>query len=127
MNAIDPTPPLGMTTAILERLVAVEQTEAVRILYACESGSRARGFASPDSDYDVRFIYVRPRDWYLSIDLEHCRDVIERPIEDVLDINGWDLRKSLQLMRKSNPPLFSGCTRPSSTRRSRDFARRCWP
>jgi hypothetical protein len=91
---------------ILERLAAIEQTEAVRILYACESGSRAWGFASPDSDYDVRFIYVRPRDRYLSIDLERRRDVIERPIEDVLDINGWDLRKALQLMRKSNPPLF---------------------
>lgn len=91
---------------ILERLAAIEQTEAVRILYACESGSRAWGFASPDSDYDVRFIYVRPQDWYLSIDLERRRDVIERPIEGVLDINGWDLRKALQLMRKSNPPLF---------------------
>jgi len=56
---------------ILERLAAIERAEAVRILYACESGSRAWGFASPDSDYDVRFIYVRPRDWYLSIDLEH--------------------------------------------------------
>jgi hypothetical protein len=50
---------------ILERLGSIEQTEAVRILYACESGSRAWGFASPDSDYDVRFLYVRPRDWYL--------------------------------------------------------------
>ncbi len=91
---------------ILERLGSIEQTEAVRILYACESGSRAWGFASPDSDYDVRFLYVRPRDWYLSIDLERRRDVIERPIEGVLDINGWDLRKALQLMHKSNPPLF---------------------
>ena len=91
---------------ILERLAAIERAEAVRILYACESGSRAWSFASPDSDYDVRFICVRPRDWYLSIDLEHRRDVIERPIEGVLDINGWDLRKALQLMRKSNPPLF---------------------
>ena len=106
MKTIAPNPPSDITATILERLVAIEHTEAVRILYACESGSRAWGFASPDSDYDVRFIYVRPRDWYLSIDLEHRRDVIERPIEDVLDINGWDLRKSLQLMRKSNPPLF---------------------
>jgi len=91
---------------ILEHLASIEQTEAVRILYACESGSRAWGFASPDSDYDVRFLYVRPRDWYLSIDLERRRNVIERPIEGVLDINGWDLRKALQLMHKSNPPLF---------------------
>ncbi len=91
---------------ILERLATIEQAEAVRILYACESGSRAWGFASPDSDYDVRFVYIRPRDWYLSIDLERRRDVIECPIEGVLDINGWDLRKALRLMHKSNPPLF---------------------
>ncbi len=99
-------PPVVIVPTILERLAAIEQTHAVRILYACESGSRAWGFASPDSDYDVRFIYVHPRDWYLRVDLEYCRDVIECPIEDVLDINGWDFRKALQLMRKSNPPLF---------------------
>ena len=105
-DATSNTSPMSPTASILERLAVIEHTEAVRILYACESGSRAWGFASPDSDYDVRFIYVRPRDWYLSIDLEHRRDVIERPIEGVLDINGWELRKALQLMRKSNPPLF---------------------
>ncbi|MBK7982506.1 MAG: nucleotidyltransferase domain-containing protein [Candidatus Competibacteraceae bacterium] len=93
-------------TEILERLDAIERRDAVRILYACESGSRAWGFASPDSDYDVRFIYAHPRDWYLSVHVERRRDVIERPIEDLLDINGWDLRKALQLMLKSNPPLF---------------------
>lgn len=65
-------------------------------LYACESGSRAWGFASKDSDYDVRFIYLRKPDWYLSIDLEHRRDVIELPIQDDLDINGWDFRKALR-------------------------------
>ena len=106
---------------ILERLAAIEQTEAVRILYACESGSRAWGFASPDSDYDVRFLYVRPRDWYLSIDLEHRRDVIERPIEGVLDINGWDLRKAPQLMRKSNPPLFEWLHSPLAYRAQEEF------
>lgn len=86
---------------------------------------RAWGFASPDSDYDVRFIYAHPRDWYLRIDLEYCRDVIECPIEGVLDINGWDLRKALQLMRKSNPPLFDSCIRRWFTRRNRDFRRQC--
>ncbi len=96
----------SITAAILERLAAIEHTYAVRILYACESGSRAWGFASPDSDYDVRFIYVRPRDEYLCIDLERRRDVIECPIEGVFDINGWDWRKALQLMCKGNPPLF---------------------
>ena len=81
-------------------------SEAVRIRYACESWSRAWSFPSVDSDYDVRFIYLHTRDWYLSIDLEHKRDVIERPIDDQLDITGWDLRKALQLLRRFNPPLM---------------------
>lgn len=68
------------------------------------------GFPSQDSDYDVRFIYVRPMDWYLSI--RDRRDVIERPISDQLDINGWDLRKALQLFRKSNPPLLEWLQSP---------------
>jgi predicted nucleotidyltransferase len=84
----------------------IEIREGVRILYACESGSRAWGFPSADSDYDVRFIYLHPKDWYLSIDLEHKPDVIECPIDDQLDITGWDLRKALQLLRKFNPPLM---------------------
>ncbi len=88
------------------KLDQIEKEQQVSILYACESGSRAWGFESQDSDYDVRFIYVRPRDWYLSVDLESRRDVIELPVDEVFDINGWDLRKSLQLMRKSNPALM---------------------
>jgi hypothetical protein len=95
-----------MKQEILARLSHLEQEEGVRILYACESGSRAWGFPSTDSDYDVRFIYLQPQDWYLSIDLEKKRDVIERPINDQIDLNGWDLRKALWLYRKSNPPLL---------------------
>lgn len=91
-------------------LKRIEQEEGVRILYACESGSRAWGFPSKDSDYDVRFIYVRPVDWYLSI--FEKRDVIERPISDQLDINGWDLKKALNLFRKSNPPLLEWLQSP---------------
>lgn len=91
---------------ILAQLAEIEAAEDVHILYACESGSRAWGFASNDSDWDVRFIYLRTMDWYLSIDLEHKRDVIEKPVSDLLDISGWDLRKALWLFRKSNPPLI---------------------
>ena len=72
-----------------------------RILLAVESGSRAWGFPSPDSDYDVRFIYVRPIEHYLK--LEQNRDVIELPINDLLDMNGWDLKKALCLLHRSNP------------------------
>jgi predicted nucleotidyltransferase len=91
---------------ILRTLSTIEQEHQVKVLYACESGSRAWGFASTDSDYDVRFLYLRPKDWYLSINLERKRDVIELPIEDSLDVNGWDLRKALRLFQKSNPPLL---------------------
>lgn len=97
---------------IQERLDATEAEHGVRILYACESGSRAWGFASTDSDYDVRFLYVRPPDWYLSVNVERMRDVIEYPIVDDLDINGWDLRKALLLFRKSNPPLLEWLASP---------------
>lgn len=97
---------------ILRRLSQIEQEEQVHIFYACESGSRAWGFPSVDSDYDVRFLYLRSKDWYLSIDVEDKRDVIERPINDELDISGWDLRKALKLLRKSNPPLLEWLTSP---------------
>ncbi|GMK42285.1 hypothetical protein PCCS19_53440 [Paenibacillus sp. CCS19] len=95
---------------INEQLRRIEEEEQVRILYACESGSRAWGFPSQDSDYDVRFIYIRRPEWYLSI--REGRDVIERPISDQLDISGWDLRKALGLYRKSNPPMLEWLQSP---------------
>lgn len=91
---------------IRRRLEQLAAENDVRILYACESGSRAWGFESADSDYDVRFLYLRRPEWYLAIDLELQRDVLEPPIDDPFDIAGWDLRKALQLYRKSNPPLY---------------------
>ncbi|MHC4214967.1 MAG: nucleotidyltransferase domain-containing protein [Planctomycetota bacterium] len=95
-----------MKEKILQALASIEEKSDVKILYACESGSRAWGFESTDSDYDVRFIYLHRPNWYLSINIESKRDVIEIPIDGVLDINGWDLRKALKLFRKSNPPLY---------------------
>lgn len=93
-----------MKEIIIEKLKEIEQIHNVKVLFAVESGSRAWGFPSQDSDYDVRFVYIRHPDWYLSIDDK--RDVIEVPINDLLDINGWDIRKALKLFRKSNPPLL---------------------
>ena len=93
-----------MKSRILSRLYELEAEEDFRIVYACESGSRAWGFPSADSDYDVRFLYVRPVEWYLSIDFKG--DVFELPAHDGLDISGWDLKKALLLFRKSNPPLL---------------------
>ena len=99
-----------MRETILRKLSEIENRENVKILLAVESGSRAWGFASPDSDYDVRFIYVRPKENYLR--LEKTRDVIELPIEGELDINGWDLDKTLRLLRASNPTLFEWFSSP---------------
>ena len=93
-----------MQEIIRAKLGEIESKENVRIFYACESGSRAWGFPSSDSDYDVRFLYIHPTEWYLSI--ENQCDVIEYPVNDQLDINGWDIRKALKLFRKSNPPLL---------------------
>jgi len=97
---------------ILERIRAAETEHNVKVIYAIESGSRAWGFASPNSDYDVRFVYVRPKDWYLTIDVEDKRDVIEYPIVDDIDINGWDLRKALKLLRRSNPAIIEWLQSP---------------
>ncbi|SMC29667.1 hypothetical protein SAMN02745857_04002 [Andreprevotia lacus DSM 23236] len=95
---------------IQTELDAIEARRDVKVLFACESGSRGWGFASPDSDYDVRFIYVHKLDWYLQV--EPQRDVIEMPISDELDISGWELRKALQLLRGSNPTLFEWLDSP---------------
>lgn len=97
---------------IRRRLAAAEAEHDVRIVYACESGSRAWGFASPDSDYDVRFLYVRRPDWYLSFDIERRRDVIEYPIVDEIDCNGWDLRKALYLFSRTNGALLEWLNSP---------------
>ena len=99
-----------MREIILEELRKIEEQENVKIIMAIESGSRAWGFASPDSDYDVRFIYVRKESDYLK--LEKFRDVIEWKLDDVLDINGWDIRKALQLLHNSNPTVFEWCASP---------------
>lgn len=92
-----------MRERVLQELLRIERQNNVRILLAVESGSRARGFASPDSDYDVRFVYAHERDWCLSIFED--RDVIEEMLPDRLDINGWDLRKTLRLFSKCNLAL----------------------
>lgn len=99
-----------MKELIQEKLREIERREECRILLAVESGSRAWGFASPDSDYDVRFIYVRPEKAYLRLD--RTRDVIEVPINDELDINGWDIDKTLRLLHKSNPTVFEWFSSP---------------
>ena len=89
-----------MRARVRTELAGIAGTKDVSVLLAVESGSRAWGFHSPDSDYDVRFIYAEPIDWHLKVALG--RDVIERPISDELDISGWNLRKTLGLILNSN-------------------------
>jgi len=99
-----------MQNRIKQQLRDIEQQYQIKILYACESGSRAWGFPSPNSDYDVRFIYVHPRDKYLSIDEPATQ--LTFPINDELDFHGWDLKKTLQLIRKSNTTPFEWLQSP---------------
>lgn len=112
-------------------LARIEREHCARILYAVESGSRAWGFASRDSDFDVRFLYLHPLECYLSI--SERRDVIECPIDGLLDVSGWDLRKALGLFRKSNPPLLEWlgspivyCDRFGLAARLRELTRECF-
>ena len=108
-----------MDSIILNKLKDIEEKENVKIIMAVESGSRAWGFASPDSDYDVRFVYVRTLQDYLR--LEKSKDIIEWQLDDVLDINGWDLKKALQLMYDSNPSIFEWCASPIVYKGSKAF------
>lgn len=108
-NAPENIPP-QTRRKLIEMIAGLEREHGVRILYACESGSRAWGFPSPNSDFDGRFIYAHPRDWYFS--LEEERDVIEIPTDGILDLGGWDLRKTLRLVMKSNPVIWEWLQSP---------------
>ncbi|WP_174866428.1 nucleotidyltransferase domain-containing protein [Pectobacterium polaris] len=100
----------AMRTRIKLVLQDVEERYQVKVLYACESGSRGWGFSSPDSDYDVRFLYVHRPEWYLRV--EPQRDVIELPIDDELDVCGWEWRKALGLLKRANPTLIEWLDSP---------------
>ncbi len=109
-----------MLKKVREKLKEIEERENIKILHCVESGSRAWGFASPDSDYDVRFIYVRSKEYYLRLD--KTRDVIEWQLDETLDISGWDLQKALKLLHKSNPTLFEWNSSPIVYKTTEDWA-----
>lgn len=111
-----------MTTLIHKALDELERERGVEVLFAAESGSRAWGFASPDSDYDVRFIYRHPRNWYLRV--SEPRDVIERMLPNDLDVSGWDLRKALRLFQRGNVALYEWLGSPIVYREKSVFAAR---
>lgn len=110
-----------MQEIIPAKLKEIEERENIRVIHCVESGSRAWGFASPDSDYDVRFIYVRPVEHYLRLD--KTRDVIEWQLDDILDINGWDLQKALRLLHGSNPTLFEWNNSPIVYKTTSEWAK----
>ncbi|WP_235299697.1 nucleotidyltransferase domain-containing protein [Portibacter marinus] len=100
-----------MTDKIRKYLKSIEESKNIEILWACETGSRAWGFASTDSDFDIRLIYVHKKDWYLS--LSEKKDTIDKMLENNdIDISGWDLKKSLALLRKSNAPILERIQSP---------------
>jgi uncharacterized protein len=113
-----------MRQTILTTLAEVERDHKIKILFSCESGSRAWGFPSPDSDYDVRFIYSRPYAYYLSI-LDHRHD-LRFPISGELDIYGWDIRKVLKLVLKSNTTPFEWLQSPIIYRENKTFQDALW-
>jgi uncharacterized protein len=99
-----------MRTEILNELSRLEQAHNIKVLYAVESGSRAWGFASTDSDWDVRYLYIHRLDWYLSID--EGKDNLLEILPNNIDLAGWELKKALRLFRKSNPPLLEWLRSP---------------
>lgn len=116
--------PDDIRAEIVRRLKNAEAEHGVRILFAIESGSRAWGFASPNSDFDVRFVYMHEPKWYQAVDLEERRDVIEYEIVDDIDLNGWDVRKALRLFWKSNPAFVEWIQSPVIYRDDSVFRRR---
>lgn len=108
-----------MKTKILNKLSAIERDKNIEILFAVESGSRAWGFASPDSDYDIRFVYKHKKDWYLN--LWEQTDTIQFMTEDDLDGSGWDVRKALRLLAKSNASFTGWLFSPIIYRANDDF------
>lgn len=113
-----------MKTTIQQKLSEIEKTHGIKILYSCESGSRAWGFPSPDSDYDVRFIYTRSFEDYLTI--QPKKDHLSFPINDELDIYGWDISKVLQLITKSNTTPFEWLQSPVIYREDTTIKEELW-
>lgn len=112
----------NMQKAILSHLNHVERENNVKVLLAVESGSRAWGFHSAESDWDVRFVYVHKLDWYLKVN--EGRDVIEHMYDDDVDLVGWELRKTLRLFQKSNPALMEWLHSPIIYRANEVFLSR---
>ncbi|MEP1306392.1 MAG: nucleotidyltransferase domain-containing protein [Balneola sp.] len=93
-----------MESEIKKELSSLESELEIKILYAVESGSRAWGFPSTNSDWDVRFIYVHSKDWYLSIDDK--KDNYVKILPNDIDLSGWELKKNTQIIQKVKSPIY---------------------
>ena len=109
-----------MKTKILNKLSEIERDKNIEILFAVESGSRAWGFASPDSDYDIRFVYKHKKEWYLHL-WEQTDTIQFMTDNDLLDGSGWDVRKALRLLAKSNASFTGWLFSPIVYRANDDF------
>lgn len=121
-NGMDDRAVFMKRQAILAHLRDVEEAYGVKILLAVESGSRAWGFESKNSDWDVRFIYVHTPEWYFN--LKEQRDVIEHMYDDDVDLVGWELRKALMLLSRGNPSLLEWFSSPIVYYEDQEFLRR---
>lgn len=110
-----------MKPEIIRKLNQIAASEPLHVLLAAESGSRAWGFASPDSDFDVRLVYIRPPHHYLGIDEQ--KDTFEFIENEWFDVGGWDIRKALRLLRRSNAVLLEWLRSPMVYAQDNDFVR----
>lgn len=108
-----------MESVIKKKLQEIEEWEKVKIIMAIESGSRVWNFGSPDSKYNVKFLYLRDQKEYFRLD-EH-KEVIEWNFNDTLVIEGWDFKKALNLLHSSDPSLYEWCFSPIVYRSSDAF------
>jgi uncharacterized protein len=114
-----------MTQKIQQTLLEIAERDQIQLLFACESGSRGWGFASPDSDFDIRFLYTHPREKYLTID--QLDEQYKLPITpDDLDIGGWELRKALRLVKGSNMSVFEWLQSPTIYMAAPNFQQELW-
>ncbi|MBT34043.1 MAG: nucleotidyltransferase [Thalassobius sp.] len=109
---------------VRNKIAELEQSYHIRIVYACESGSRAWGFASPDSDYDIRFIYTHPLKKYLSVG--NYKAEMDFAVTNDIDLSGWELRKTLGLLFKSNATVFEWLQSPVVYHNEDDFREQLW-
>ena len=100
-----------MKDKIIRLCKNIEKKENMKILFAVENGSRAWRMSSKDSDYDVRFVFVRPLEDYIQINKlqevihiafdKNCNKV---PVEgSFIDLSGFDVFKYVRLLSDSNP------------------------